>query len=160
VSAKPLAFRISEIELDERSLVNRGPAVEREREVAIYDLLEHNHFAPRGSRGGPYRLLLSLTENRLVFDIRLKDGSEHGKVILSLTAFKKIVKDYFLVCESYYDAIRSAPPARIEAIDMGRRGLHDEGSRLLMQRLDGKVAVDFDTARRLFTLMCALQLKA
>jgi uncharacterized protein (UPF0262 family) len=159
VPAKHQPFRIAAIALDERSVSHRTPEIEQEREIAIYDLLEHNHFAPNGSRGGPYRLALSIAENRLVFDIHLKDGAEHAHVVLSLTPFKKIVKDYFLVCESYYSAIREAPLARIEAIDMGRRSLHDEGSRLLIRRLEGKIALDFDTARRLFTLICALHLK-
>ena len=157
--AKHLPFRIAAIALDERSVSHRTPEIEQERDIAIYDLIERNHFAPNGSPGGPYSLNLSIAENRLVFDIRLGDETAHGRIALSLTPFKKIVKDYFLVCDSYYEAIREAPLARIEAIDMGRRGLHDEGSRLLMERLEGKVALDFDTARRLFTLICTLLLK-
>lgn len=156
---KHAKFHIADITLDERSVLHRSPEVEQERHVAIYDLLEHNHFAPKGSRGGPYHLILGISENRLVFDIRLPDGDEHGRILLSLTPFRRVVKDYFHVCGSYYAAIREAPPGRIEAIDMGRRALHDEGSKLLMQRLEGKVALDFDTARRLFTLICALLLK-
>ncbi|MBU6444699.1 MAG: UPF0262 family protein [Alphaproteobacteria bacterium] len=151
-------FRIAAIELDEHSVVRRTREIEQEREIAIYDLLEANSFAPVGSPGGPYDLVLSVAENRLVFDIRL-NGQPHGKVMLSLTPFRRIVKDYFLICESYYKAIRNAPPSQIEALDMGRRGLHDEGSVLLKERLEGKIAVDFDTARRLFTLICVLHLK-
>ena len=114
---------------------------------------------PVGSDGGPYRLRLSVEENRLIFDIRLEGDEEHGKVMLSLTPFRRIIKDYFLICESYYDAIKSAAPAQIEAIDMGRRGLHNEGSTLLKERLSGKIDMDFDTARRLFTLICVLHIK-
>ncbi len=157
--AKHRPFRIAAIALDERSVSHRTPEIEQERDIAIYDLLERNHFAPNGSRGGPYRLNLSIAENRLVFDIRLKDETLHGRIALSLTPFKNVIKDYFLVCDNYYAAIRAAPLARIEAIDVGRRGLHDEGSRLLMRRLEGKVDLDFETARRLFTLICALHLK-
>jgi uncharacterized protein (UPF0262 family) len=152
-------FRISSIELDEHTVVRRTREIEQEREIAIYDLLEGNRFEPVGSPGGPYRLILSVSENRLVFDIRLEDGAGHGRIMLSLTPFRRIVKDYFLVCESYFKAIRTAPPSQIEALDMGRRALHDEGSRLLQERLAGKIDIDFDTARRLFTLISVLHLK-
>mgnify|MGYP001077251483 FL=1 len=152
-------FRIAELVLDERTVVRRSPDVEHERKVAIFDLLEENSFAPVGSPGGPYLLHLAFEENRLVFDIRLDSDTPHGKVMLSLSPFRKLIKDYFLICESYYDAIKTAAPAQIEAIDMGRRGLHNEGSQLLKDRLDGKIEVDFDTARRLFTLICVLHIK-
>lgn len=152
-------YRLIAVELDERTLVRRTREIEQEREVAIYDLLETNSFAPRDSTGGPYRLTLAVEENRLVFDISLEGGEPHGRIMLSLTPFRRIIKDYFLVCESYFKAIRNAPAHQIEALDMGRRGLHDEGSTLLKQRLNGKVDVDFDTARRLFTLLCVLHLK-
>ncbi|HEV2561072.1 MAG TPA: UPF0262 family protein [Rhizomicrobium sp.] len=152
-------FRIAAIELDEESVVRRTREVEQEREIAIYDLLEGNSFVPAGSPGGPYKLILGISENRLVFDIRLEEGAEHGRIMLSLTPFRRIVKDYFLVCESYFKAIRNAPPSQIEALDMGRRGLHDEGSKLLQERLTGKIELDFNTARRLFTLICVLHLK-
>ena len=152
-------FRLVGIALDEASVVRRTREIEQEREIAIYDLLESNSFTPVGSGGGPYNLVLAIEENRLVFDIRLSDDAPHGKVMLSLTPFRRVVKDYFLVCESYYKAIRNAPPSQIEALDMGRRGLHDEGSKLLQQRLAGKIELDFDTARRLFTLICVLHLK-
>ena len=152
-------FRLVGIALDEASVVRRTREIEQEREIAIYDLLESNSFTPAGSGGGPYSLVLAIEENRLVFDIRLSDDAPHGKVMLSLTPFRRVVKDYFLVCESYYKAIRNAPPSQIEALDMGRRGLHDEGSKLLQQRLAGKIELDFDTARRLFTLICVLHLK-
>lgn len=152
-------FRIASIELDERTVARRTREIEQEREIAIYDLLEANSFEPAGSPGGPYNVILSIEENRLVFDIRLENGSEHGRVMLSLTPFRRVVKDYFLICESYFKAIRTAPPSQIETLDMGRRGLHDEGSILLRERLKGKIEVDFDTARRLFTLICVLHLK-
>jgi uncharacterized protein (UPF0262 family) len=152
-------FRIASIELDEGSVVRRTREIEQEREIAIYDLLEANSFAPAGSQGGPYKLVLGVSENRLVFDIRLENDEPHGRIMLSLTPLRRVIKDYFIVCESYFKAIRNAPPSQIEALDMGRRGLHNEGSTLLQARLKGKIDVDFDTARRLFTLLCVLHLK-
>jgi uncharacterized protein (UPF0262 family) len=152
-------FRLASIALDEASVVRRTREIEQEREIAIYDLIESNSFTPVGSPGGPYSLVLAVEENRLVFDIRLSDETPHGRVMLSLTPFRRVIKDYFLVCESYYKAIRNAPPSQIEALDMGRRGLHDEGSKVLRERLHGKIDIDFDTARRLFTLICVLHLK-
>jgi uncharacterized protein (UPF0262 family) len=152
-------FRLCSIMLDERSIVRRTREIEQERDIAIYDLLESNSFKPEGSHGGPYRSILGIEENRLTFDILLEDGTPHGKIMLSLTPFRKVIKDYFLICESYYKAIRNAPPSQIEALDMGRRGLHDEGSTLLRERLKGKIEVDHDTARRIFTLICVLHLK-
>lgn len=147
--------RLIDVELDE-SIGRSTPDVEHERAVAIFDLIEENSFRPVGDDGGPYRLRLSLADARLVFAINREDGSAVVTHILSLTPFRRIVKDYFLICESYYDAIRSSTPSQIEAIDMGRRGLHNEGSQTLMDRLSGKIDVDFDTARRLFTLVCVL----
>jgi uncharacterized protein (UPF0262 family) len=152
-------FCLAGITLDEASVVRRTRQIEQEREIAIYDLLEANSFAPAGSPGGPYLLKLGIEETRLAFDIALADGTAHALVQLSLTPLRRAIRDYFLVCENYYKAIRNAPPARIEALDMGRRALHDEGARLLAERLEGKIAVDFDTARRLFTLICVLQLR-
>src|SRR3974390_175939 len=152
-------FRIISIALDEHSVVRRTREIEQEREIAIYDLLEANHFAPQGSPGGPYKLVLGIEENRLVFDIRLEDETGHGRIMLSMTPFRRVIKDYFLVCESYFKAIRTAPPPPIQTLDQGRRGLHDEGSMLLKERLKDKIDVDFDTARRLFTLICVLHLK-
>lgn len=152
-------FRIADIILDEASVAARGPDVDHERKIAIFDLKEQNLFKPMGSPGGPYVLKLGLEENRLVFDVLLQDGAAHGRVILSLTPMRRVIKDYFFVCDSYYQAIRSATPSQIEAIDMGRRGLHNEGSQILMDRLNGKIETDLDTARRLFTLICALHLK-
>jgi uncharacterized protein (UPF0262 family) len=152
-------FRLASIVLDEATVVRRTREIEQEREIAIYDLLESNSFAPIGSGGGPYNLVLAIEENRLVFDIRMADDLPHGKVMLSLTPFRRVIKDYFIVCDSYYKSIRQAPPQQIEALDMGRRALHDEGSKLLQERLTGKIELDFDTARRLFTLICVLHLK-
>ncbi|WP_336055876.1 UPF0262 family protein [Nitratireductor sp. CH_MIT9313-5] len=148
--------RLVDVELDE-TVGRAAPDIEHERAVAIFDLVEENSFRPVGDEGeGPYKLRISLVDARLVFAISRESGEDVVTHILSLTPFKKIVKDYFMICESYYEAIRSATPRQIEAIDMGRRGLHNEGSQLLKDRLDGKIEVDFDTARRLFTLVCVL----
>ena len=152
-------FRLAEVRLEERVDMRRTREIEHEREVALFDLLEANSFRPVGSHGGPYVLHLGVEENRLVFDVRLQNGETHGKVILSLTPFRRVIKDYFLVCDSYFKAIPDQPNARIEALDMGRRGLHDEGAQILVERLKGKLEIDFDTARRLFTLICVLHLK-
>jgi len=151
--------RIIEITLDERSVVRRSADVEHERAVAIYDLIEENHFAPADHVHGPYRLHLSIAESRLIFDIRDEADAPITSVTLALMPFRRIVKDYFAVCESYYEAIKTASPSRIEAIDMGRRGLHDEGSELLCSRLGGKIDIDFQTARRIFTLICVLHIR-
>jgi uncharacterized protein (UPF0262 family) len=156
-SSKP--DRLVAVTLDDKSIGRSNPDVEHERAVAIYDLVEENSFAPIGHAGGPYALHLSLAENRLVFDIRLASGKPVVAHLLSLTPFKRIVKDYYLICDSYYQAIRTATPDRIEAIDLGRRALHDEGSRILQERIKRKIKVDFDTARRLFTLICVLHWK-
>ena len=155
--AKPAdSNRLVAVTLDEGSIGRSSPDVEHERATAIYDLIEENSFAPVGHRGGPYTLNISLKDNRLVLDIRLADGKPVIAHFLSLSPFKRIIKDYFLICDSYYAAIRTATPGRIEAIDMGRRGLHDEGSRILQDAIKRKIEVDFDTARRLFTLVCVL----
>ena len=152
--------RLVAVTLDESSIGRSNPDVEHERAVAIYDLLEDNVFQPVGhDDDGPFALHLSITESRLVFDIRRADGAPVIAHFLSLTPLRRIVKDYFMICDSYYQAIRTATPSQIEAIDMRRRGLHDEGSRVLMERLRKKVRVDFDTARRLFTLVCVLHWK-
>ena len=151
--------RIGAILLDEKSVVKRSLEVEQEREVAISDLLENNLFKPKGAAGGPYRLALSVKENRLVFDIARESGQRVGRILLSLAPFRRIVKDYFLVCDSYYKAMRTAPPSQIESLDMGRRAVHNEGTELLIKRLNGKIETNFDTARRLFTLICVLHLK-
>lgn len=151
--------RLVEITLDDSAVVRRSPEVEHERAVAIYDLLEGNAFRPVGDFSGPYHLHLSIAENRLLMDIRTEEDSPLGTVTLPLLPFRRVVRDYFAVCETYYEAIKTASPARIEAIDMGRRGLHNEGSELLRERLEGKVEIDFDTARRLFTLICVLHIR-
>ena len=153
------ARRLVKITLDEGSIGRSSSDIEHERAVAIYDLIEDNSFAPTDHDDGPYALHLSITENRLVFDIRREDGTPVMAHLLSLTPFRRIVKDYFMICDSYYKAIRTATPSQIEAIDMGRRGLHNEGSELLQERLKEKIEVDFDTARRLFTLICVLHWK-
>ena len=146
--------RLGSITLDEDSLSAASRDQEQERQIAIFDLLEDNRFAPEGAAGGPYDLTISLIDNRLALDIR-GPGYQH-RHLLSLTPFRGVVRDYAMICESYYEAIRNATPQRIEALDMGRRGLHNEGSALLQARLKGKVETDVDTARRLFTLICAL----
>jgi len=151
--------RLVAVTLDESSIGRAGPDIEHERAVAIYDLIEENSFRPTGHEGGPYALHLGIDGNRLVFDIRLSDGTPVIAHLLSLAPFRRIVKDYFTVCDSYYAAIRSSTPDRIEALDMGRRALHDEGSQILMERLARKVDLDFDTARRLFTLVTVLHWK-
>jgi uncharacterized protein (UPF0262 family) len=140
-------------------VVQRSRAIEQEREVAIYDLLEENSFRLEGSDRGPYHLKLGLEDSRLVFDVALEDDMPEGTVHLSLASLRKVVKDYFLVCENYYKAIRTAPPYQIEALDMARKTLHDEGAVELQHRLEGKVETDFATARRLFTLVCVLQMR-
>jgi uncharacterized protein (UPF0262 family) len=150
---------LAKVALDERSVVRRSPEVEHERAVALYDLMEENDFRPAVEHPGPYALFLRIEESRLVLDIRDEAEAPLTAVHLSLTPFRRIVKDYFEVCESYFSAIRTASPSRIEAIDMGRRGLHNEGSELLRERLEGKVEMDLDTARRLFTLICVLHIR-
>ncbi|MEP9356043.1 UPF0262 family protein [Xanthobacter sp. KR7-65] len=157
--ARPAA-RLCAVTLDDASIGHSSADIDHERATAIWDLVEDNSFEPCGDPGeGPYQLAISLMDNRLVLDIKREDGAQVVQHHLSLTPFRKVVKDYFLICESYYNAIRTASPSQIEAIDMGRRGLHNEGSTLLQERLEGKVVVDFDTARRLFTLICALHWK-
>ncbi len=152
--------RLVKVTLDEESIGRSNPDVEHERQVAIYDLIEQNIFAPNGHEDeGPFGLHLSITGARLVFDIRREDDTPIVAHLFSLTPLRRIVKDYYLICDSYYQAIRTATPDKIEAIDMGRRGIHNEGSRILLERLAGKVKVDIDTARRLFTLICVLHWK-
>ena len=148
--------RLVEVTLDQASIGRNNAEVEHERDVAIFDLLEKNSFALEGHDGGPYTLHLSLADNRLVLTVGDTDRAPIQHVMLSLSPFRRLVKDYFLICESYYQAIRSATPSQIEAIDMGRRGIHNDGSQTLMDRLSGKIKLDFDTARRLFTLVCVL----
>jgi uncharacterized protein (UPF0262 family) len=150
--------RLIEVLLDEASIARCSPDIEHERNVAIYDLLESNSFElVKNNSKGPYTLLLALEENRLVFHVGDEERRPINSLMLSLSTFRRLVKDYFLLCESYFEAIKTAPPSRIEAIDMGRRGLHNEGAQLVLDRLSGKINIDFETARRLFTLICALQ---
>tara|TARA_B100000315_G_C14111282_1_gene378286 strand:+ start:31 stop:504 length:474 start_codon:yes stop_codon:yes gene_type:complete len=151
---------ITNIHLDEKSVVRRAAHVEHERKVAVYDLLDENFFKPVDGSDGPFDLHLGIEENRLVFNILLENGDPIDRFTLPLNTFRRIVKDYFMICESYFEAIKTAPPSRIEALDMGRRGLHNEGSDILRDRLEGKVEVDRRTARRLFTLICILHIKA
>ena len=151
--------RLVAVVLDEASLGASNPDQEHERAVAIYDILEDNAFALPEQDAGPYALHLSLVEKKLAFEIRRADGAPLVTHLLSLSPFRNVIRDYEIMCDSYYKAIRSASPAQIEAIDMGRRGLHNEAAELLIQRLEGKVILDFDTARRIFTLIFALHWK-
>ena len=148
--------RLISVDLDGASIGRGDDGVERERRIAIADLIDSNHFQPEGSEQGPYALRLAIEDQRLVFDISLQSGDPVRIFVFSLGPLRRIVKDYFLICESYHQAVRDATLSQIEAIDMGRRGVHNEGSTLLQERLEGKIDVDFDTARRLFTLICAL----
>ncbi|WP_299664084.1 UPF0262 family protein [uncultured Ruegeria sp.] len=153
--------RISHIELDDRNLPPPTPEIEQERKVAIYDLLEENSFTlpvrdDRATLDGPYHVQLSIREKRLVFDIETEASEKAAEFHLSLGPFRQVVKDYFQICESYFNAVKNLPPSQIETIDMARRGIHNEGSRVLQERLEGKAEIDTDTARRLFTLICVL----
>ena len=149
--------RLQSVELDEESLAAVSRDQEQERQIAIFDLIEENFFFPEGAEAGPYDLKMGLLENRLVLDVR--GPAYERRHILSLSPFRTLIKDYFMICDSYYQAIRNATPAQIEALDMGRRGLHNEASELLQTRLKGKIETDLDTARRLFTLICVLHIK-
>jgi uncharacterized protein (UPF0262 family) len=149
--------RIGSVDLDEASLAPASPEQEDERRIAIKDLLKSNYFEPEGGAGGPYTLRISCIDNRLELDVR-GPGYER-RHLLSLQPFRRIIKDYFIVCDSYRDAVRNASGQQVEALDMGRRGLHNDGSQLLRERLEGKVKTDLETARRLFTLLCALHWK-
>ena len=152
--------RIVHIELDQRTLTSRSPEVEHERAVAIYDLLEENHFVPVGKFSGPYRIRLAIKDsNRLIFDIRGEADDAQGVITLPLTPFRRIIRDYYKICESYFDAIKRMTPSRIETIDLARRGLHDEGAAYLCDRLREKAELDTPTARRLFTLICVLHFR-
>jgi uncharacterized protein (UPF0262 family) len=154
------AYCITSVEMDERTVVRRNPEIEHERAVAIFDLLEDNLFQPKALPDGPYAVELSVEESRLNLLIKNDDkSSELGKIVIQLRPFRRIIRDYFLICESYYSAIKNSTLAQIEAIDMGRRGLHNEGAELLQQSLAEEVEVDTDTARRLFTLLCVLHIR-
>jgi uncharacterized protein (UPF0262 family) len=151
--------RLVSVTLDEDSIGRGNPDQEHERAIAIYDIVEANSFAVPGHDGGPYALSIGLVEKKLCFDIRTSEGEPIVAHHLSLSPFRRVIRDYEMICDSYYRAIRSASPAQIEAIDMGRRGVHNEAAELLVQRLEGKIEVDFDTARRIFTLIFALHWK-
>ncbi len=153
--------RISHIELDDSGLPAPTPEIEQERRVAVFDLLEDNSFAlpdrdGRAAPDGPYRLALAIRERRLVFSVDTDAGDRAAEFHLSLGPFRQVVKDYFQICESYFAAVKTLPPSQIETIDMARRGIHNEGARVLQERLESKAEVDIDTARRLFTLICVL----
>jgi len=153
--------RIVQIDLDEKSVVSRSPQVDHERKVAIYDLLEDNSFRPLEiDHVGPYALRLSIQDNRLVFDVDDEGGDHLVKITLPISVMKRIVRDYFMICDSYFKAIKTMSPSQIEAIDMGRRGLHNEGAEILRTRLEDRVEMNLRTARRLFTLVCVLHIKA
>ena len=150
--------RIIDVELDERTIIWRNADVEQERRIAIFDLLEENHFAPAG-HDGPFRILVRIEDNRLAIDLKDEQDRPLETVRISLGRFRRLIRDYFAVCESYFKAIRSDTPHGIETVDMARRGLHNEGAELLQECLEGKIDMDFDTARRLFTLICVLHIK-
>ena len=152
---------LSNIQLDDRNLPLPTPEIEQERKVAIFDLLEKNTFelperANKEKPEGPFQLLLAIKDKRLIFDLAGAEGGKAAEFHLSLSPFKQVVKDYWSICESYYDAVKNLPPGQIETIDMARRGIHNEGARILLERLDGKAVIDYDTSRRLFTLICVL----
>ncbi len=155
--------RIIDVTLDERTILWRSADIEQERRIAIFDLLEDNHFAPQRPQAdgyaGPYKLQLAVVEGRRALDIRRQDDSHQETLVLGLAAFRRPIRDYFAICDSYYAAIRNATPAQIETVDMARRGIHNDAASLLKERLEGKIDVDFDTARRLFTLICVLHIK-
>lgn len=153
--------RIVRIDLDQKSIVRWSPEVEHERSVAIFDLLEGNQFRLVDGFAGPYALVLSLREANLIFDVRPSsgEGGDNAELVLATRPFRGVIKDYFMICESYLQAIKGATPSRIEAIDMARRGLHDEGSDILREALAERVELDHDTARRLFTLVCVLHIR-
>ena len=151
--------RIAHIALDEKTTARRSPQVEHERKVAIYDLLEENFFAPVTVEKGPFHLHLSNVEGRLVFDVRDVNEVELLRIRVPAKSFRRIIRDYFMVCETYFEAIRTKTPSQIETIDMGRRGLHNEGAEVLKERIEEQVKVDHQTARRLFTLICVLHIK-
>lgn len=161
---RPMADpRILDVTLDERTILWRSADIEQERRIAIYDLLEDNHFAPQRAHAdgyaGPYKLHLSVEEGRLALSIKRADDTPLETIVLGLARFRRPIRDYFAICDSYYQAIRNATPAQIETVDMARRGIHNDSAELLRTALEGKIDVDFDTARRLFTLICVLHIK-
>jgi uncharacterized protein (UPF0262 family) len=152
------APRIIDIELDERTIIRRNGDVEQEKKIAIFDLLEGNHFDPAGF-DGPFRIMLRVEDNRLAIDIRDEAGAPLDTIRLGLARFRRPIRDYFAICDSYYKALRADTPHRIEAVDMARRAVHNEAAELLKECLDGRIDLDFDTARRLFTLICVLHIR-
>ncbi|MCK0167357.1 UPF0262 family protein [Jannaschia sp. S6380] len=152
-----MTARIANIHIDDANLPTPTPEIAQERAVAIFDLLEENSFAlaAEGAPDGPYDLSLAIRERRLVFDLST-ESEKAGEFHLSLGPFRQVVKDYWQICEAYFDAVKKLPPSQIEAIDMARRGIHNEGARILQERLEGKAEIDTDTSRRLFTLICVL----
>ena len=150
--------RIIDVKLDERTIIRRNPDVEQERRVAIFDLIERNHFAPVG-HNGPFRVLLRVEDDRLAIDLHDEQGAHLETIRMGLSRFRRPIRNYFAICESYFKAVRSNSPKGIETVDMARRGLHNEAAELLMECLSGKIELDFDTARRLFTLICVLHIK-
>lgn len=154
------ATRIAKVTLDEQTAVRRSPQVDHELKVALYDLSEENLFDVVGDVEGPFNLHIGIEENRLFFDVRNTDDEPLTRFTLPLSTVKSVVKEYFLICDSYYKAIKNSTPSQIEAIDMGRRGLHNDGADILQERLAEKVIIDNDTARRLFTLVCVLHIRA
>jgi len=155
--------RIIDIELDERTILWRSADIEQERRIAIFDLIEGNHFAPQKAHpdgyAGPYRLALAVEEGRLAMQVKRDDGTPLETHILGMGRFRRPIRDYFAICDSYFQAIRQSTPQQIETVDMARRAIHNEAAELLKERLEGKIEVDFDTARRLFTLICVLHIK-
>ncbi|MGJ0237323.1 UPF0262 family protein [uncultured Novosphingobium sp.] len=157
-------LRISHIELDDATILWRNSDIEQERQVAMFDLIEDNTFKPirsfEAGHHGPYRLRLSVRDGRLVMEVSGAAGEELESLILGMARFRRPIRDYFGICESYYQAIRKATPLEIETIDMARRGIHNQAAELLLERLEGKIDTDFPTARRLFTLICVLHIRA
>jgi uncharacterized protein (UPF0262 family) len=151
--------RIIDVQLDERTIIWRSAEIEQERRIAIFDLLEHNHFAPTGHHG-PFRIFIRIEDNRIAIDLKDDAGEPLETVRLGLARFRRPIRDYFMICDSYYKAVRSDTPHRIETVDMARRAVHNEAAELLQECLAGKIELDFDTARRLFTLICVLHIKA
>jgi len=151
--------RICDIKLDQQSVLRRSPQIEHEHRVAVFDLLEDNHFAPIGDFYGPYKVTLRIEEDRIILEIKDEEDVRLTDIGISTKSLRRVIKDYFMICESYFEAIKTKAPSQIEAIDMGRRGLHNEGAEILRERLADKVEIDSDTARRLFTLICVLHVR-
>lgn len=155
--------RICQIELDEKTILRRNDEIEHEKRVAIFDLLETNHFVPKvelpNDYPGPFHVILRIEDNRLAVELKTQDKQDLTKIVLPLSPLRRVIKEYFIVCNSYYSSINIAPPRQLESIDLGRRSLHNEGSQILQDRCFDKIDIDFETARRLFTLICVLQIR-